>query len=473
MSGADPRLRPAIDLAVAVARAGQRETPPRPPPRGLLRVLRFSRLPPAALDTVKRFLDDDPEFREHVASGAEEQALGRPAWLLIARPPGWEVELEALLAEPLPPGADLARAELASVQVSEAERALTRRLRVAEQARDRAVVAHERLERQASAARDKAGAVGSELAAARARIAELERAVDSAQRSEAGAKSSEAAAKEAASAAGLAASVARQGEAEALAAARRAQAQHDESEIALLRTRSSQRNMDRDALERLVADGHRSIGDLRRALDEIGAIAEASGGWTDAERFEQALTAQDSEARSGLRRDQGPSAASATGARTGRKRRPAPERLPSGMRGDGPEAAEHLVRVAGVVVLVDGYNAAMALWAGLPIGELRYRLLDALAELALRTGADVRAVFDGADDVAVRGGTARQAVRVVFSPGGVEADEVILDMVEQLRPARPVVVASDDRRVQEGARERGANVISSLQLSSALGRELR
>ena len=80
-------------------------------------------------------------------------------------------------------------------------------------------------------------------------------------------------------------------------------------------------------------------------------------------------------------------------------------------------------------------------------------------------------MFDGADlphrpPVA----SARQAVRVSFSPAGVEADDVILRLVDTIPADRPVVVASSDRRVQEGARDRGANVISSSQLLAVLGR---
>ena len=51
----------------------------------------------------------------------------------------------------------------------------------------------------------------------------------------------------------------------------------------------------------------------------------------------------------------------------------------------------------------------------------------------------------------------------------VEADDVLLDLVEGLEPARPVVVVSNDRRVRSGARRRGANVLASDQLVVLLG----
>jgi predicted RNA-binding protein with PIN domain len=138
---------------------------------------------------------------------------------------------------------------------------------------------------------------------------------------------------------------------------------------------------------------------------------------------------------------------------------------------DTAEAAEHLVRVPGALVLVDGYNAAKLLWPAAPAAELRERLVDALSELEARSGADVHVVFDGADVPAAPprpGG--RRPVRVTFSPPDVEADDVILALVDAVPPARAVVVASSDRRVQDGARRRGANVISSAQLAAVLHR---
>ncbi|MEL7210239.1 MAG: DUF429 domain-containing protein, partial [Actinomycetota bacterium] len=48
------------------------------------------------------------------------------------------------------------------------------------------------------------------------------------------------------------------------------------------------------------------------------------------------------------------------------------------------------------------------------------------------------------------------------------ADDDILDAVDRHPPDRPVTVVSDDRRVQDGARERGANVVPSTALLEAL-----
>jgi predicted RNA-binding protein with PIN domain len=145
--------------------------------------------------------------------------------------------------------------------------------------------------------------------------------------------------------------------------------------------------------------------------------------------------------------------------------------LPPAVFDDSLEAAEHLVRVAGVVLVVDGYNVSHTGWSGVPLAEQRRRLVGALAELAARTGADVRVVFDGSE-LSLPGTvpTTPQQVKVTFSPPGVEADDVVLQWVAELPAHRPVVVATSDRRVQAGAAAAGANVISTAQLLSILRR---
>jgi predicted RNA-binding protein with PIN domain len=152
-------------------------------------------------------------------------------------------------------------------------------------------------------------------------------------------------------------------------------------------------------------------------------------------------------------------------------RRPAP--LPPGLRDDSPEAAEHLVRTEGTVVVVDGYNASLAWRPALPIAEQRRRLVDALEELAARTKSDVQVVFDGVEAApSTPASGPRRLVRARFSPAEVEADDIVVGLVDELPPNRPVVVASNDRAVRERAQRRGANVISISQLMAVLRREV-
>jgi predicted RNA-binding protein with PIN domain len=157
--------------------------------------------------------------------------------------------------------------------------------------------------------------------------------------------------------------------------------------------------------------------------------------------------------------------------RAGAARR-VPLPLPPGILDDAPEAADHLVRQPGVLLLVDGYNTTLTDldWSALPIAEQRQRLVDALRELAARTGVAVEVVFDGAEGGGphLAAGPGRHGVRVVFSAPDEEADDWILRRVAALPPARPVVVASSDRRVREGAARLGANVVAARQLMSLL-----
>jgi predicted RNA-binding protein with PIN domain len=154
----------------------------------------------------------------------------------------------------------------------------------------------------------------------------------------------------------------------------------------------------------------------------------------------------------------------------GARRRPVP--LPPAVFDDTVEAADHLARVSGVVVLVDGYNVSLGAHPELALAEQRAWLLDALGGLAARCGAEVHVVFDGAEDVATAPahGPRRTAVHVRYTEAGVEADDDLLALAADVPEHRAVVVASDDRRVRDGAARLGANVIGAATLADLLRR---
>jgi predicted RNA-binding protein with PIN domain len=149
-------------------------------------------------------------------------------------------------------------------------------------------------------------------------------------------------------------------------------------------------------------------------------------------------------------------------------RRPerSPLRLPGGVIGSSAAAAEFLLR-SDAVVLVDGYNVAKLAWPNRSLEAQRNQLLDALENAARRFGSDITIVFDGAAVIGAHT-VRRRLVRVVYSPDGVIADDVIRDEVRRLPPARAVVVVTNDAEIVTDVKALGANVVPSNALIAAL-----
>ena len=141
------------------------------------------------------------------------------------------------------------------------------------------------------------------------------------------------------------------------------------------------------------------------------------------------------------------------------RRRREPIRLPGGVLASSAAAATALLR-SGASFLVDGYNVAKLGWPTLPLERQRAVLLDAVENLARRHGTDLTVVFDGAS---VPGAHAdrRRMVRVVYSPEGITADDVIRDEVDRLPADRGVVVVTNDAEIVRDVRAAGANVLPS------------
>jgi predicted RNA-binding protein with PIN domain len=422
----DSLVRPALEAAWLLARATER-TAPGSAPRALRPVLGHARLTGGALKAVRRVVEDDADFRAAVAAASSEEALGRAGWLFLARPEGWEDELAALAA---------AEEELSEAdRTAREERTAARRLRGAEEALRRS-------EDALAEARAQAARSAAELADERRsrRLAE--------------------------------------GEAHSLAD-RLAVVERERAE-AVAHVEALREPMQRvAALEAELEEARHAAPAVapvpHEVLDVLSAAAVTARELAD--RLDAAVaslrersTVESEVAAPSPVLDQG-ALGSAAGGRRPRRR---PVALPPGLRDDTVEAAEHLVRQRGALLLVDGYNASLRYRPDLPIAELRQRFVDALDELAARTGVDVHVVFDGAslEQGAAASAVARRGrARVTFSAADTEADDVILDLVDAVPLGRAVVVASDDRRVQDGAEERGANVLSTRQLLAVLRRE--
>jgi len=424
-------VRPAVEAALAVAREGVTADPPVLPPPGLQRYLGFTKLSGPALAAIARVVDSDDEFRARVADAVDEGVVGKAGLLWLRRPDGWADELARIEAEghaAAEADADQreerdARRKLAAVQAAADRASAAAQVRAAKldemraelaAERSRRAVAEKRLLSLEAALADREAAhdaVAQQLAAAEAKVAEMR---DRLRQAEAPVEPSSPAPEPGDEAASL-----------------------DRVRI-------------RDALQSAL----RRVGQLTDALHELEVAASDGTGEEDGDEARKHVVE--------------PSAARPARPTAAKRHRVT---LPPGMRDDSVDAVDLLLRVPGMLLLVDGYNVSMVGWPDVPVHEQRRHLLAALEEKALRTGAPIEAVFDGADvDAVTARRPGRQLLRVRFSPPGVEADDVLLDMVAQLPPRRPVTVASSDKRVREGARAHGANLLHARQLLAALRR---
>ena len=119
--------------------------------------------------------------------------------------------------------------------------------------------------------------------------------------------------------------------------------------------------------------------------------------------------------------------------------------------------------------MVDGYNVTKAEggFAEMSLADQRDRLVDELTRLALKHSIEVTVVFDGAE---VAPGTARRSrrrVKVEYSKPPETADDHLVARLADL-PPEAVIVATNDRELQERVAARGATVATSAQLLTLL-----
>lgn len=483
---ADPALGRLLDRAVqkAVAVAadadGSSKGGAADVPAAVRPIVGHRRLSERARATVRRALHDDDRFRARVAAalgdgGAAE--VGEAGELFLLRPPGWQEDLARLV--------DDARREQRAAGEALEERRAARRLKAVE---ERASA----LEAAAAAARAEAEAARADAQEARriAReaIAEQDRLVTGLRASE------ERAAAAAHRADGLAveadaarrasdAAVAARDQALAELAGVRAELAEVRADLAEARAGLVEPEPMRPGEEQPGAPAAVPGAESGRTGDHGGEPDDVAGAVAAAAVAAASLAAALQRAAAALAEEHDEQVEAAAGgegdarspALTRRRRtsprlpRRRPVALPPLVLEGSPEEADHLVRLAGVTVLVDGYNATLRTWPDLPLVEQRRRIVDLMAGVAARFGCRIEVVFDGAEvvDVPIPAG-GRSLVRVDFTPSDVEADEVLIERARQ-RP-QPVVVVSDDRRVREGARRGGANVLTVGQLLGAARR---
>jgi len=427
-------MRPVLEVAIALARRSATDPKAPRPPAALVPFVKFSRIPAAALTAALRALDDD-DFRQRVSEicATDDQLTeAQRAWL--ARDDGWEAIVES--------EASRLASQTAAQHHLAAERSSARQL-------DAATVRLAEKERQIAELSRQMATVTSEMERTSNMLEAAERRATTA---------------------------------EAAATVRTEERQRAVRELKAIEAREAGRIADHRAvtaeLERLrdVSTATESPNPRSASTPAVLEVAQLLPVWTSlAARVEElarfaAELAEDlavSGESLGFERD---GRAAVTGViapsqRPGGSQRSAPRRRPHRLeRGivDGSiEAAREVFALMDAVAIVDGWNVAMTGWPALSGPLQRQRLIDLLTDLGNRYGTEIHVVFDGVDAGNSPRATGSARVRVQFTPDGIEADDRILEMIGAARLDAPVVVVSNDRRVRGGARDRGANVVSS------------
>jgi predicted RNA-binding protein with PIN domain len=137
---------------------------------------------------------------------------------------------------------------------------------------------------------------------------------------------------------------------------------------------------------------------------------------------------------------------------------------------DDPALLDQLLALPRAHMIVDGYNVTKTAWPDTPLQIQRDRLLARLAPLVARSGAEVTVVFDAAEKAERPVVNKPRGVRVLFSPVGVIADDLIRQLVAAEPKGRPVIVVTLDQEIIRDVTRDGARVVASPALSQLLAR---
>jgi predicted RNA-binding protein with PIN domain len=141
---------------------------------------------------------------------------------------------------------------------------------------------------------------------------------------------------------------------------------------------------------------------------------------------------------------------------------------PKGRLEDDPETLDEWLSSPRVHLLVDGYNVTKAEggFAG-ALADQRSRLIDELARLVRKKRARATIVFDGSDVPLGLSRRRRGPVAVEYSSPHETADDHLISLLAAL-PPDPVIVATNDRELQERAAALGATIARANQLLALL-----
>jgi predicted RNA-binding protein with PIN domain len=391
-------LRRALEFAVVMAQEGRKLRPPLKYPATLKPYMKMPRLPISALGPVRRIVEADDAFRTRIAAGALPELVDPIGILWLQRPEGWAERVAGLLVDA---AEDAARADAAVELHREA-----RKREAAEQ-----VAARSRVE--VLSLQERVASLLGDIDQLRADMIKANDTID-------------------------------ETKAELIDARNEARHANDRATAAASKLERAESERAAAVSARQSAEGVRDSVIADRAAAVVEA-AELAGLAAIAQELAERLAALNSQPSDRKR----PTEAS--------RRRALP--LPGGVAGDSDAATEYLVR-SGASVLIDGYNVSKLGWPTLELVMQRQVLLDAVENVARRYGSDLTVVFDGAGVIGASSDQ-RRLVRVVYSPEGVIADDVIRSEVARLPSTRHVVVVTNDKAVVTDVRAMGANTVSS------------
>lgn len=401
-------LRSALEFAVLIAAEGQKRRPPLAFPKELKQFLAKPRLPTGALGRVRRIVEAAPDFRSALAGGALPEMVDEVGRLWLDGESDWErrasdiIEADASESEFRDLRRDLKRSEKRRAAAEQAAARIQAEVLVRDQTIDAQIAELDEVRADVVKANEELAEVRTELIDTRN---ELRHARD--------------------------------------------------------RQRAAVQRADAASNDMGAPDGAVGAGSSRPATDELAA-AEASASAAK-ERLSNARDASHAFAAEleRLLAADGPTGSASSDAGVGQdgSARRAPIRLPGGVISTSAEAAEHLVR-SDAAIMIDGYNVAKLGWPDRSLEAQRDALINRAENLARRHGADLTIVFDGASVVGAHAAQ-RRTIRVVYSPDGVTADDVIRSEVARLPFDRPVVVVTNDREIVDDVRRAGANVVPS------------
>jgi predicted RNA-binding protein with PIN domain len=395
-------LRSAIEFAVEVARLGQKNRPALNFPVELKPMFRLQRIPSAALGKLRRAIEAAPEFRSALGQAATPELVDEIGCLWLAQPEGWEQTAREL-------------AQTADQRVAEREEA--NELRREQRRREAAEQVAVRARSEVAAALARVSELESELSELSIRYGETQSDLDRIRKEIHEARTEARHERDRSAAARAEAS-------RAIAALEAEREQRNEMELVQNQAEAS-RNQ-----QSVEIQGLRDALEMARAL--VGHLAELTP--------EPASTLAGEMART-----------------VGAVR--VPLAVPGGVRGDSDLATDHLLR-SGALVVVDGYNVAKLVWPNHALIEQRTRLIDAVETAAQRSGAEILIVFDGANVIGAHA-SKRRMIRIIYSAEGSIADDLIRSEVRRTPVDRSVVVITNDAEIIRDVRAMGANTLTS------------